>query len=253
MLTNFIWWSSIAIEVAILLRGAHTGLLKKYPLFHGYVACVLGKEIIGVLTNAFKYDWYEPSYWPAELITILASYAVIFEIFRVATRYNPGVRRLTRNSLLIVFALAASFAASDFAHGGFASFARAIADLGRDLRYVEAGILLVMLWLFTRYKILFGRNTLGLLVGYSFWVGLNVVNLAFWFQRGNESSVLLRTLLPATYVVTLALWCAALWRPQAELARPVESDMERDYLLLAARTQAVLARTLARLVRMIKP
>jgi len=41
-------------------------------------------------------------------------------------------------------------------HGGFASLSRAIADLGRDLRYVEAAILLVMLWLLMRYRIPLG-------------------------------------------------------------------------------------------------
>jgi hypothetical protein len=253
MLANFIWFSAIALEAAILLRGSAIGLLKKYPLFYSYVGCVLVKEIIGLITNAFAPKLYEPLYWPTELATILASYAVIIEVFRCSTRDKPGIRRLTQNALLSVFVLTVAYAASDLWHGGFASLSRAIADLGRDLRYVEAAILLVMLWLFVRYRIPIGRNLRGVIVGYSFWVGLNVVNLAFWFLPGNEFSILLRGLLPATYAVTLVIWCVALWSAHPEPVPPAETTIEREYELVAAKTQAILARTSTGVARIMRP
>lgn len=253
MSTNLIWWSAIALEAVLLLRGTQAGLLRRYPLFYSYIGCVLGKEIIGLLTWEFAPSFYERLYWPTELVTIVASYAVIIEIFRWATRHKPGMRRLTRNALLIVFALTAAYAGSDLAHGGFASARWAIAGLGRDLRYVEGGVLLVMLWLFVRYRIAAGRNLLGLIIGYFLWVGLNVVNLAFWFLPGNEFSLLLRGLLPATYVITLAIWSVTLWSLQPDPVQPFESQMERNYELHAARTQAILARTSNRVVRIIRP
>jgi hypothetical protein len=253
MFANFIWLTAIALEVVILLRGALTGLLKRYPLFFTYIACVLLKEIIGLLTRAWAPKLYEPLYWPADLAAILASYAVMVEIFRWSTRHKPGIRRLTQRALLTVFALTVAFAASNFVHGKFSSPSRAVAALGRDLRYVEAGVLLLMLWLLLRYRILLGRNLLGLLIGYSFWVGINVVNLAFWFVPGNEFSSLLRGLLPTTYVFTLGVWCVTLWSAYPEPAQPAETKIERDYELLAAKTQAVLARTSTRVVRIMRP
>jgi len=253
MVANFIWSTAIALEVVILLRSGLTGLLKKYPLFFTYIGCVLLKEIIGLLTNALAPKLYEPLYWPADLATILASYAVMVEIFRWSTRHKPGIRRLTQRALLTVFALTVAYAASNFVHGKFSSPSRAVAALGRDLRYVEAGILLLMLWLFARYRISLGRNLRGLLIGYSFWVGVNVVNLAVWFMPGNEFSILLRALLPATYVFTLGIWCVTLWSAYPEPVQPAETKIERDYELLAARTQGVLARTSTRLLRIIRP
>src|SRR6266404_5484884 len=118
MLANFIWFSAIALEALILLRGSTTGLLKKYPLFYSYIGCVLLKEIIGLITNEFAPKLYEPLYWPTELATILASYAVIIEVFRCSTRHKPGIRRLTQNALLSVFVLTVVCAASDLWHGG---------------------------------------------------------------------------------------------------------------------------------------
>jgi hypothetical protein len=253
MATSFIWWSAIAFEAVILLRTSQNGLLKKYPLFCSYIGCVLLKEIIGLLTYEFARDLYEPLYWPTEVATILASYAVIIEIFRWSIRHKPGLRRLTQNVLLIVFGLTVAYGCSDFARGEFDSRSARILEFGRDLRYVEGGVLLVMLWLLARYRIPLGRNLTGLTIGYSFWVGINVVNLAFWFQPGNEFSALLRGLLPATYVFSLGIWCVTLWSAYPEPAQPAETKIERDYELLAAKTQAVLARMSTRVVRIMRP
>jgi hypothetical protein len=253
MLANFIWWTAIALEVVILLRGARTGLLKRYPLFFTYIGCVLLTEIIGLLTNALAPKSYELVFWPADLATILASYAVMVEIFRWSTRHKPGIRRITQRALLTVFSVTVAYTASNFVRGKFSSPSRAVAALGRDLRYVEAAVLLLMLWLLVRYRIPLGRNLRGLLIGYCFWVGMNVVNLAFWFVPGNEFSSLLRGMLPTTYVLTLGAWCVTLWFAYPESVQPAETKIERDYELLAARTQGVLARTSSSLARIIRP
>src|SRR5258708_22716514 len=152
MLANFIWWTAIALEVVILSRSALTGLLKKYPFFSAYITCVLLPEIIGLLTNALAPKLYEPLYWPADLATILASYAFMVEIFRWSTRHKPGIRRLTQRALLTVFALTVSYAAPNFVYGKFSSPSRAVAALCRHLRYFEAAVLLLMFWLLPRYR-----------------------------------------------------------------------------------------------------
>lgn len=251
MATNLIWWSGIALEALILLRGAFNGLLKRYPLFYCYLVCVLGKEVVGLLTYRLSYDTYSLFYWPTDLITILASCLVIFEIFRSATRYKPGIRRLAQTALLAVFVLTITYAATDFAHDHFMTLSRAIANLGRDFRYVEAGILLAMLWLLARYRLPLGRNSLGIMIGYSFYLALNVVNQAFLFQSGNDP-VLLR-LDPITYVITLGIWCIALWSPYPEPVQPSETRIETDYEALAARTRQALGRLFTRLFRINKP
>jgi hypothetical protein len=251
--TYLIWWAAIAFEAILLLRGTQARLVRKYPLFYGYIGCVLATEIIALFAYYVAPDLYGPLYWPSELVTIVASYAVIVEIFRCSTRYRPGIRRLTQNALLGVFALTVAYAFSDFMQGGFHSLSRAIADLGRDLRYVEAGVLLIMLWLFARYRIPLGRNLLGLISGYSFWLACNIVNLAFWFRPLKELSIVLRALLPATYLLTLIIWCASLWSAQPEPAQPGENRIEREYNLLATNTQAILARTSEHIFRLFRP
>ena len=251
--TSLIWWIGISIDVTLLLRGMRTGLDRRYPFFYTYVACVLIKEIIGLLSYQPAPTFYEKSYWPAELATVVASYAVIIEIFRQTLRHNPGVSRLAHKILLVVFVISVSYAASDLLHGGFSSSSRAIAELGRDLRYVEGALLFVMLWLFVRYRILIGRNLLGLILGYSFWVGLNVMNLALWFLPGKGISIGLRQMFPITYDVTLVIWCVSLWSLQPEPLQPSESLIDRDYDRIAAKTRAALAHLSTRVGRTLRP
>ena len=129
----------------------------------------------------------------------------------------------------------------------------AILELGRDLRYVEGGVLLAMLGFLAHYRVSLGRNLLGLIIGYSFWVGINVVNLSLWFLPGNEFSILLRASLPATYVIALAIWCVTLWSAQTECVQPSETDIQRDYEFLAGETQGTLTRTSSQVARIMKP
>jgi hypothetical protein len=253
MRTYLIWSIAIALEAILLLRGTQTRLVRKYPLFYVYIGCVLATEIISLFSYRFASDSYAPLYWSSEFVIVVASYCVIVEIFRCSTRHKPGIRRLTQNVLLTVFVITVAYAFSDLAQGGFRSQTRAIADLGRYLRYVEAGVLLIMLWLFARYRIPLGRNVLGLISGYSFWLACNIVNLAFLFQPSHELSIVVRGLFPATYLLTLIIWCASLWSAQPEPARPRENRIERDYELLATNTNAILARTSNQIFRIFRP
>src|SRR5882762_1532581 len=118
---------------------------------------------------------------------------------------------------------------------------RAAAALGSYLSYVEALVLLVMLWLFGRYRISFGRNLLSLVIGYSLWVGIDVIILILLFLPGNGASTGLRRLAPAVYFVTLIVWCVGLWGSEPDPPQPSESIIERDYKVLAAKTRASFA------------
>jgi len=194
-----------------------------------------------------------PLYWPTELLTIVASYAVIVEIFRKSLRHNPGIARKAQKLLLAAFALTVSFAATGLLQEKFFNAYGLIAEVGRDLRYIEGALLVVMLWLFARYRIILGPNLLGVIIGYSFWVGINIVNLAVFFLPNKEFLDLSRRLIPFTYVLTLAIWCVALWSSQPEPVQPAELAIERDYDLLAAKTRSVMARASDRLARVIRP
>src|SRR5260370_26902812 len=251
--TNLSWLSAVGLEAVVLCRGVKASLLGKYRFFYAYVGCVLLIELLRFSCYEFVPNFYQAFDWLAELVAIGMRHGNVFEIFRRSLRHNPAVARFAQTLLLVVFVLTSTYVATDLLHGGFASLPRATAELGRDLRYVEGALLLVMLWLFGRYRISFGRNLLGLTIGYSLLVGLDVINLAFLFLPGNEFSIGLRKSLPITYLITLIICCATLWSSQPESLPPAETTIDRDYAFLTAKTRAALARLSTRVERTLRP
>lgn len=241
MATNLIWLSGAALEAALLFRSWKSGLLRRYPFFYAYIAWVLLAQTLGFWFLRQNPKLYQAWYWDTHFLTACASYGLCFEIFKKALRHNRGVARKAQRLLLAIFFVALGYTASDFFHGGFSSVARAASDLAAYLSYLEAVLLVVMLWLFGRYRISFGRNLLGLILGYALWVGIDVIILVLLFLPGNGASIGLRKLLPIVFLVALVVWCTNLWSFQPEPAAPVEATIDRDYALLAARTRASLS------------
>jgi hypothetical protein len=252
MLSYLVWWTGIALECALLARAILTGLLRKYRLFYCYVACVLLKDLVVLTAYVFAPASYAIVYWPTELATVIASFAVIIEIFRGSVRHNPGIVRFIQNVLLIAFSITAFYVCLAFSYRGLTSVYRGIEQLGRDLRLVEGALLIALLWLLVRYRIALGRNLRGLIIGYSFWIGINLTDFAFLPAPGDETSRFLRIVVPASYTITLAVWCTTLWAAQAEPAQP-PSQLENDYEFLAAKTRGLIARTSHSVTRVIKP
>jgi hypothetical protein len=258
MYANLIWISTIVLEALVLFRAWKTGLLRRYPCFCAYIAWVLLTEGLRFwcyrrAPELYETGLYQKLYWDTQFVTVVASYAVCVEIFKKALRDSPGLARSAQKLLLVVFVLALSYAASDFVHGRQTSVAHAAAILGSYLSYVEALVLLVMLWLFGRYQIPFGRNLLGLIIGYSLWVGVDVIILVLLLLPGNGASAGLRRLLPPVYLGTLIVWCIGLWVPALDSPQPAESKIERDYLRLAAKTRASFTQLSARAGRALRP
>jgi hypothetical protein len=252
MLAYSVWLIGIALECALFVRGRANGLLRRYPLFYFYLGCVLLKELVGVVAYVFVRAAYPYVYWPMELATVVASFAVIVEIFRGSVRHNPGIVRFIQNFLLGAFSITLFYVCISFSYGGLTSVYRAIEQLGRDLRLVEGALLIALLWLFVRYRIGLNRNLQGLVVGYSFWIGVSLTNAAFMPAPGDDTSQFLQIVVPTSYTLTLAIWCSALWHAQVEPTQQ-QSRLEHDYEFFAVKTRDLIARTSQNVTRAMKP
>jgi hypothetical protein len=253
MEASLIWLFSVALEATVLFRGWKTGLLRRHSFFYAYVAWILLTEALRFWCYKRTPNLYLAVYWDTQLVTVAVSYALCVEIFKNTLRHSPGVARGAQKLLFVLFVVMLSYVASDLLHGTFGYVARAAALLGCYLSYVEAVLLLVMLWLFGRYRISFGRNLLGLIAGYSLWVGFDVVILALASLPGNGASIGLRKLRPIVYVVALIIWCVTLWRSEPEPCLPSESTITRDYEILGSKTKAAFAHMSARAIRTFRP
>ena len=252
MFSHSVWWIGIALQCTLLIRGTVTGNLTRYRLFYCYIACVLFKDLAVLVAYVFVPSAYAVVYWPMELATVLASFAVIIEIFRGTVRHNPGIVRFVQHFLLAAFAITTFYVSAKFSYRGLTSIYRGIEQLGRDLRLVEGALLIALLWLLIRYRITLGRNLLGLIIGYSFWIGINLTDFAFLPSPGDETSHFLRVVVPTSYTITLAFWCSVLWHAQAERAQS-SNQLDHDYDFLAAKTRGLIGRTSQTVTRAMKP
>jgi hypothetical protein len=251
--TNVVWLSCAVLEAAILFRGWKAGLLRRHSFFYAYIAWILLAEALRFWCYKQTPNFYLAVYWDTQLVTDAVSYAVCFEIFKNALWNSRGVARAAQKLSLIVFVFALSYALSDLFHGRLVAMPHVAAVLDCYLSYVEAALLLVLLWLFGRYRISFGRNLLGLIAAYSLWVGFDVIILTLLYLPGKGASTELRRLGPIVFLTALIIWCVSLWRSQPEPSQPPESALERDYELLQARTKAAFAYMSARALRTFRP
>jgi len=252
MTANFLWWVCILLETTLLLRGISSELAKKYRLFYGYIVCILGGEVFRLIYYQFARDRYGSVYWYSELATVIASYAVIIEILHQSLRRYPVLSKLVTRPMCIIFALTVSYACCDLLANGFVSFARLAADLARDIRFVEGGLLLMMLWFFGRHRLPLGLNLGGIAIGSAIWIGANVINLAFLSLRGQEFSAFLRELLPVTYLLALIIWCFSLWSAAPSCAGRLARESEEHLGLLAIKTGAMVTGISGRFLKVLR-
>src|SRR6266446_9884062 len=96
-MSNLIWATAIALEITLLLRGVKGRLVKSYPLFYGYIACVLTVDVLRFVCYKFEPIFYPNLYWYTEFLAILASYGVVFEIYKCSFKNHPRAARLARS------------------------------------------------------------------------------------------------------------------------------------------------------------
>jgi len=233
MLTQLIWWSSIALEIALLVRGLRSQLAHRLPIFYGYITFVALLDITRFLFQRNS-QVYPGIYWGTEFLALAIGSLVIFEIYKVSLAAYPGAARMARNALSFVFLTAVAKGLADVATSGGWQPASTALQMERALRTVQAAAILALVALFLVYSIPFGRNLRGILLGYGLFIGQRVIVLTFMPPQGHHFWFYAYSWV---YVVTLLVWLAHLWSyercPQPRIAVP----LEQEYQTIAAATQ----------------
>ena len=236
MLGQLIWWSSIALEMVLLVRGLQNRLAYRLPVFYSYIAFVLFQDLVRLATFQWERGFYKPVYWSTEFLSLPIGSLVVFEIYKVSLAAYPGAARMARNALAVVFLIALVKGLFD-ATSAFPVWQSETAapEIERTLRLVQGTAILALVALFLLYSIPFGRNLRGVLLGYGLFVGMRVICLTFvslqkhnfWFYAYS-----------ASYMGALSLWLVHLWSyqpsPQPRSDRP---DLDDEYRKIAAETQ----------------
>jgi hypothetical protein len=237
-----LWWTEIAVEALLLARAIAAKFYTKYTLFYFYVSSVLLLELFRFAVFTNLPNSYPLFYWRTQLLAAIAGYAVILEMYtQLLKKYRGAVRAANGLLLCILGAVMLKIIAGAVSGSGWSS-GDTMAALERDMRALQAALLLVIIALLAYYKIPTGRNLMGIVVGYSCYVGTSVVCVGFGSLPGFAPRPAWRSVQPIAYLATLSIWCFTLWSYHPNPNPGPESKIDRDYKSLSEQTKRILAR-----------
>ncbi len=241
-----VFWASMVMLACLLYRGWKRSLLREYPSFYVYIACVMVSAAVPEALSMGDVDryrfvfWYQMVYWSLEAASAILGFGVTWEIYRVVLAPYSGVRRMARliPPLLFFFVLARGMAKLLGRSDG--SFVPITLELEGNLRILQLLLLLMITGFVALYRTPMSRNTKALLLGYGLFIGSNVITLHLRAEWGLAFQHWWEMLQPLEYCVTLLVWCVGMWSyaPNPDAGAPLEAEYSR----VAAQTSRDLER-----------
>ncbi len=251
---QIVFWTGNSVEALILLRLAVNGNFRRYLLFSSYLLLILLRSLIDLWVVHFHPAQYSRVYWYAtEPLSATLGSLVIFELYRKILELFPGVARIAKKLIAVVFVLVVSrfFAYLIFSHGSRVDVN--VLTLLRDLRIVQAVFLIGIVALVWHYSIAIGANLRGMVGGYGVYIGLGLLDLTLRAYLGDSSQAWWNYVHQSLYLVVLGIWVWALWQSAPMPVNQVDSGLESDYRALVQRTTAQLDRAYEYLSRSVNP
>ena len=234
MLSQVIWWASMALEIVLLSRGLWAGLVRRYPVFYSYILFVLLQDFVRLFALGQSHRVYEVTYWATEFLGVAMGCVVVLEIYRVALAAFPGTARMARNVLLFLFLVGLGAAAANTWKDSDWLIKATALQFELSLRTVQGVSVIALVILFLLYSIPFGRNLRGILLAYSLFIGERIVVLTFLPPQGHHFWFYAYS---ASYPVVLSLWLAHLWSFEPCRAPKPSVQLEEDYQRIVATTR----------------
>jgi hypothetical protein len=241
MFTQILWWTANFAEVLLLARSIRGKFFRRYPTFYFYLCSVLFISLLRFAIFTFRHDSYPAFFWYTQYLAATVGYAVILEIYsQTFKKYRGAVRVANALLLCLLTAVILKIVVGAVSGSGWPP-GETMAALERDMRALQSVLLFVIIALLAYYKVPIGRNLIGIVVGYSFYVATSVMSLGFGSLPGFGSRPAWRSVLPIAYLATLSIWCFALWSYHANPEPAPDSKFERDYKYLSEQTRRILS------------
>ena len=242
MFDQILWWVGNAAEAFILLRSIREKLYEKYPAFYFYLGTVLLLQLFWFSVFVFYPLAFPAFYWYTEFLPAIVGYAVILEIFKQGLKSSLGAARMARSVLWGVLGIVILKVVVDALSSPTWHMATSFTELERNLRTVQALLILVIISVLAFYAVPSSRNLKGIIFGYGLYICASVMSLAFGSLPGNATRPGWRHVQPIAYLGALFIWSCTLWSLQPDPETGAEPTIERDYRLVAEQTSKVLSK-----------
>jgi hypothetical protein len=253
MLSTAIWVLAIALETVLLVRAIRGKFLRHYALFYLYVVVVLIRDLVLLPVYYLWAQIYGIAYWSSEFFSVLVGCGLVWEVYKVALARYPGSARMARQLLPLAFVFAISRVFVKAWNSASWTPGRTTLETERDLRIVQAALLISLVALFAYYAIPLGRNLKGIIYGYGLFLATTVVNLSLRDYLGDKFQQWALYVQAVSYLLVLVVWCSALWSYAPIPESGLEQGLEVDYESLAGTTRRKLSSARAHLVRGMRP
>jgi hypothetical protein len=240
MFSLTVWVTTLALEILLLFRATRGGFLTKYVLFYVYVNFVLCLSSVRLVIYLAEPTYYRSFYWHTQSLSVFVGCLVVWEIYWRALGRFPGAARMARNLLLLVSLIVVAKVLDNTANLPAVWLTVTTAELERNLRAVQAVLLMSLVVVIAFYRIPLGRNLWGMLLGYAMFIGTSVINLTLRVILGDSFQGVWQYLQPLFYLAVLCVWCLTLWSYKTAAQPKTEPKIEQDYQLLVAATRKCL-------------
>ncbi len=243
--------SGLLLQFGILLRGLREKLLARYSFFYTYVFSTFLAASIVLLLWRVAFASYQRSYWILQFATLLIGCGIILEIFRHVLSPYRGAEKFAMATGLFIFVAVFCFAI--VYRLIVPSPGRALFELERNVRTVQAILLFGILVVISYYRVPLGKNIRGMIAGYGLYIVTSLSTLAIRAYAGSGFNNIWNVIQPLSFDASLAIWLIALWSYQPNPAPDPTLPLEEDYEMLARRTRRALASMRSHLTKVARP
>lgn len=213
--------------VCILSRAWLAKQLSRYPFFFGYISCVLLSTLVRLYLQPVTSHAYWLGYWISQFISAVAGFGVTWEIYSHVLAPYQGLRKMARTVLCALFALMLANAIAEVGSGSAVAIGPTTLELERNLRVVQALLLVGLLGVTVYYKVPIGRNIRSVLAGYGLYIGCMVIALTLRSEWGDGFEQARYLMAQLSWNIAALIWFVGMWSHSRDPV--VDTSARLDY------------------------
>ncbi|MGH9572307.1 MAG: hypothetical protein ACRD40_02090 [Candidatus Acidiferrales bacterium] len=137
-----VWCIGLALQAAILLRGAAAGLWRHYGFFYAQIALSFASSAPALWVFLMHRVVFSAYYWETEFLTAFAACGILLDILRHAFALTASTRIFASVARYTVYSAVGLFLVLYIVgHGAYAPLSHLVA-LERDFPFVQTALLL---------------------------------------------------------------------------------------------------------------
>jgi hypothetical protein len=205
-----LWLVTPILQAAVLVAMFRRNFQHSYRYFLAYTVLQVAAVPILAVVMFYSYSAYYYAYYVNLGLSILVSFAVVWEILKTVFRWNQGRRRWGAIPLLcaaVLLVAAIEMILNSQASRRDAGYVTDLMMLGdRSVRFAQLGIALGALFFANRLGVSRRSFLYGVVAGFGFFATTNMIIAMRLSHRGSITSPTLSRINSVAYLTSVVIW-----------------------------------------------